>query len=44
VEIAASEAKLIKARQINKQGMLQELLIGRIRLINGDRYDEQPDF
>lgn len=32
-EIAALEAKLAKARQI-KQGMMQELLTGRIRLIN----------
>ena len=31
-EIAALEAKLSKARQI-KQGMMQELLTGRIRLI-----------
>lgn len=31
-EIAALEAKLAKARQI-KQGMMQELLTGRIRLI-----------
>jgi type I restriction enzyme S subunit len=30
-EIAALEAKLAKARQI-KQGMMQELLTGRIRL------------
>lgn len=32
-EIAALEAKLAKARQL-KQGMMQELLTGRIRLIN----------
>jgi type I restriction enzyme S subunit len=32
-EIAAMEAKLAKARQI-KQGMMQELLTGRIRLIS----------
>jgi type I restriction enzyme S subunit len=31
-EIAALEAKLVKARQV-KQGMMQELLTGRIRLI-----------
>ena len=31
-EIAALEAKLAKARQL-KQGMMQELLTGRIRLI-----------
>jgi type I restriction enzyme S subunit len=31
-EIAALEAKLIKARQL-KQGMMQELLTGRIRLL-----------
>ena len=31
-EIAALEAKLSKARQI-KQGMMQELLTGKIRLI-----------
>ena len=31
-EIEAIEAKLTKTRQI-KQGMIQELLIGRIRLI-----------
>ena len=31
-EIAALETKLAKARQI-KQGMMQELLTGRIRLI-----------
>ena len=31
-EIAALEAKLAKARQV-KQGMMQELLIGRIRLV-----------
>ena len=33
-EIAAQEAKLAKARQV-KQGMMQELLTGRIRLIGG---------
>ncbi len=33
VEIAAMDAKLAKARQL-KQGMMQELLTGRIRLIN----------
>lgn len=32
-EIDALEAKLAKARQL-KQGMMQELLTGRIRLIN----------
>jgi type I restriction enzyme S subunit len=31
-EIAALEAKLAKSRGI-KQGMMQELLIGRIRLV-----------
>ena len=31
-EIAALEAKLVKARSV-KQGMMQELLTGRIRLI-----------
>ena len=31
-ETAALEAKLTKARQI-KQGMMQELLTGRIRLV-----------
>lgn len=31
-EIAALEAKLLNARQL-KQGMMQELLTGRIRLI-----------
>jgi len=31
-EIAAIEAKLAKARQV-KQGMMQELLTGRIRLV-----------
>jgi type I restriction enzyme, S subunit len=31
-EIAALEAKLVKARQI-KQGMMQELLTGRVRLV-----------
>ena len=30
-EIAALEAKLVKARQV-KQGMMQELLTGKIRL------------
>jgi type I restriction enzyme S subunit len=34
-EIAALETKLAKARQI-KGGMMQELLTGRIRLINGE--------
>ena len=33
-EIAAMEAKLAKARQI-KQGMMRELLTGRIRIANG---------
>jgi hypothetical protein len=33
-EIAVLEAKLAKARQI-KQGMMQELLTGRIRLVGG---------
>jgi type I restriction enzyme S subunit len=33
-EIAALEAKLAKARQI-KQGMMQELLTGRVRLVRG---------
>ena len=32
-EIAAIEAKLAKARQV-KQGMMQELLTGRIRLVD----------
>ena len=32
VEIEALEAKLAKARQV-KQGMMQELLTGRIRLV-----------
>ena len=31
-EIAALEAKLAKARQV-KQGMMQELLTGRVRLV-----------
>jgi type I restriction enzyme S subunit len=31
-DIAALEAKLTKARQL-KQGMMQELLTGRIRLV-----------
>ena len=31
-EIAAIEVKLAKARQV-KQGMMQELLTGRIRLV-----------
>ncbi len=31
-ELAALEAKLVKARQV-KQGMMQELLTGRIRLV-----------
>ena len=31
-EIAALEAKLVKARQV-KQGMMQELLTGRVRLV-----------
>jgi type I restriction enzyme S subunit len=31
-EVAALEAKLAKARQL-KQGMMQELLTGRIRLV-----------
>jgi len=34
-EIAALEAKLAKARQV-KQGMMQELLTGRIRLVGRD--------
>jgi type I restriction enzyme S subunit len=34
-EIAALEAKLVKARQV-KQGMMQELLTGRVRLVNGE--------
>jgi len=34
-EIAALETKLAKARQI-KQGMMQELLTGRIRLVSGE--------
>lgn len=33
-EVTALETKLAKARQI-KQGMMQELLTGRIRLVNG---------
>jgi type I restriction enzyme S subunit len=32
-EVAVLESKLAKARQL-KQGMMQELLTGRIRLIN----------
>ena len=32
VELTALEAKLSKARQL-KQGMMQELLTGRIRLV-----------
>jgi type I restriction enzyme S subunit len=36
-EIAALQAKLAKARQL-KQGMMQELLTGRIRLpVDGER-------
>ncbi|MDT7043474.1 restriction endonuclease subunit S [Candidatus Nitronereus thalassa] len=35
-EIAALEAKLAKARQL-KQGMMQELLTGRIRLVQRDQ-------
>ncbi|MFZ1267530.1 MAG: restriction endonuclease subunit S, partial [Anaerolineae bacterium] len=31
-EIAALEGKLVKARQV-KQGMMQELLTGRVRLV-----------
>jgi len=31
-EITALESKLVKARQV-KQGMMQELLTGRIRLV-----------
>ena len=31
-EIAALEEKLVKARQV-KEGMMQELLTGRIRLV-----------
>ncbi len=31
-EIASLEAKLVKARQV-KQGMMQELFTGRIRLV-----------
>ncbi|MDT3776346.1 restriction endonuclease subunit S [Nitrospira sp. MA-1] len=38
-EIAALETKLTKTRQL-KQGMMQELLTGRIRLINEKRDDE----
>jgi len=34
-EIAALEAKLAKARQV-KQGMMQELLTGRIRLVEAN--------
>lgn len=34
-EIAALEAKLAKARQV-KQGMMQELLTGRVRFVNGE--------
>jgi type I restriction enzyme S subunit len=33
-EIAALEARVAKARQV-KQGMMQELLTGRIRLVDG---------
>lgn len=36
-EVAALDAKLAKARQL-KQGMMQELLTGRIRLpVDGER-------
>jgi type I restriction enzyme S subunit len=35
-EIAALEGKLSKARQV-KQGMMQELLTGRIRLVESGR-------
>jgi type I restriction enzyme S subunit len=39
-ELAALEAKLAKARSI-KQGMMQELLTGRIRLpVDGERASE----
>jgi type I restriction enzyme S subunit len=39
-ELAALEAKLAKARQL-KQGMMQELLTGRIRLpVDRDRATE----
>ncbi|MFZ1709005.1 MAG: hypothetical protein WAW20_10500 [Anaerolineae bacterium] len=31
-QIAALETKLVKARQV-KQGMMQELLTGRVRLV-----------
>jgi len=35
-EISALEAKLAKARQV-KQGMMQELLMGRIRLVESGK-------
>ena len=35
-EITALEAKLVKARQL-KQGMMQELLTGRIRLVESGK-------
>jgi type I restriction enzyme S subunit len=40
-EIEALENKLAKARQI-KQGMMQELLTGRIRLIAREKMATQP--
>ena len=40
-EIAALEEKLAKTRKI-KQGMMQELLTGRIRLVSGDNSDPNP--
>lgn len=39
-ELAALEAKLTKARQL-KQGMMQELLTGRIRLVHGATGSDQ---
>jgi len=40
-EIVALEAKLAKARQL-KQGMMQELLTGRIRLVPPAPVDRPP--
>jgi type I restriction enzyme, S subunit len=36
VEVTALEGKLVKARQV-KQGMMQELLTGRVRLVESDQ-------
>ncbi len=41
IEIAALEAKLTKARQL-KQGMMQELLTGRIRLVRPSKSGDNP--